>query len=116
METEKMDLSALDPMREPERWQRVVEATLARAERVVDARRDSANDAFWLIANWRRRLIAAAAVVIAALIPAELALEVRESRLEAVHRLATVSVSWVERDVTPSGAEILRALAEGRRP
>jgi hypothetical protein len=61
-------------------------------------------------------LLAAAAAVIAVLVPAEFLLEERELRAEAAHRLATVSITWVERDRSPSGAEILRTIAEGRRP
>jgi len=115
METDKVDLTALDPMADPGRWQAFVEATLARADGVLDARRDSENDAFSLIARWRRPLMAAAAVLLAVLVPAEFLLEEREARVEAAHRLATVSITWVERSQGPSGTEILRTIAEGRR-
>lgn len=116
MDTDKVDLSALDPTADPGRWESFVEATLARADRVLDARRAAENDAFWLIARWRRPLLAAAAVFLAVLVPAEFLLEARESRAEAAHRLATVSITWAERNQGPSGAEILRTIAEGRTP
>ena len=116
MNTEKVDLTSLDPTADPGRWEAFVETTLARVDRVLDARRASENDAFWLIARWRRQLLAAAAVLLAVLVPAEYLLEQRESRAEAAHRLATVSISWVERKRGPSGVEILRTIAEGRSP
>jgi hypothetical protein len=116
METEKFDLTALDPTTDPRRWEAFVEATLIRADRVLDARRESENDAFWLIARWRRPLVAAAALFVAALVPAEIFLEKRALRAEAVHRLATVSITWVERNQGPSGAEILRTIAQGQTP
>jgi len=116
MNTEKVDLTALDPTADPRRWESFVEATLARVGRVLEARRESENDALWLIARWRRPLLAAAAVVLAVLVPTEFLLEDRESRAEVARRLATVSVNWVERDEGPTGAEILRTIAEGRRP
>jgi hypothetical protein len=63
-----------------------------------------------------RPLLAAAALFVAALVPAELLLEKRAARAEAVHRMATVSITWVERNHGPSGAEILRTIAEGQTP
>jgi hypothetical protein len=116
METEKFDLTALDPTTDPGHWDAFVEATLVRADRVLEARRESQNDAFWLIARWRRPLLAAAALFLAVLVPTEFLLEQRASRAEAVHRLATVSITWVERNQGPSGAEILRTIAEGQTP
>lgn len=116
MDTDKVDLTALDPTSQPGHWESVVASTLARVDRVLDARRDSENDALSLIARWRRPLLAAAAVFLAALVPAEFLLEERESRAEAARRLATVSVRWVERNQEPTGAEILRTIAEGNRP
>ena len=116
MDTDKIDLTVLDPTADPGHWESFVEATLARANSVLDAQREAENDAFWLIARWRRPLLAAAAVFLAALIPAEVLLEERKSRAEAARRLATVSVTWVGRDQAPTGAEILRTIAEGRNP
>jgi hypothetical protein len=114
MDNDKVDLRVLDPAADPGHWRSFLEATLARADRVLEARREAENDAFWLIAKWRRPLLAAAAMLLAAVVPAEFLLERRESRAEAAHRLATVSAAWVERDQGPTGAEILRTIAEGR--
>jgi hypothetical protein len=116
MDTDKVDLTALDPTADAGHWESVVASTLAGVDRVLDARREAENDALSLIARWRRPLLAAAAVVLVTLIPAEFLLEARESRAEAVRRLATVSVTWIESNQEPTGAEILRTIAEGSRP
>ena len=112
MDDEKLDLSALDPMRDPERWRSFGVETMSRVDAVLRDRRAQADDPLLLIAAWRKPLLAAAAILLAALIPAEVALEMRESRLEAAHRLAVVSVEWVENARTPSGTEILSTIAE----
>ncbi len=112
MDDERLDLSALDPMHDPERWRSFAAATMSRVDGVLLDRRARADDPLFLIAAWRKPLLAAAAILLAALIPAEVALEMRESRLEAAHRLAVVSVEWVESARTPSGAEILSTIAE----
>jgi hypothetical protein len=107
---DRLDLSALDPDRNEVRWQAVVDATLSRVNDVMTERASSEEDAFYLIASWRRSLIAAAAVLVIALIPAEIALEIRESRAEAVHRLAVLSASSAVSKRPPTAAEILRTI------
>lgn len=111
IENEKLDLSALDPAR----WKAVIDETLERVYAKLDERSKCEDDAFDLIVRWRRMLIAAAAVVLAVLIPAEFALEARESREEAIHRLAILSAASVQRHQSPSAAEILRTIAEESR-
>jgi len=91
IDDEKLDLSALDPVRHAARWQAVVDETLRRVNVVLTQRSTRQIDAFDLIASWRRSLVAAAAVALAVLIPAEIALEVREARAEAIHGLAVLS-------------------------
>jgi hypothetical protein len=116
IDDEKLDLSALDPGRDSARWQTVVDETLRRVDAVLAKRSRREVDAFDLIASWRRSLVAAAAVVLAVLIPAEIALEIRESRAEAIHRLAVLSASSAHRQQSPAAVEILRTIAdEGRQ-
>jgi hypothetical protein len=115
IDDEKLDLSALDPARDPTRWQAVVDATLRRVDVVLAHRSMREIDAFDLIASWRRSLVAAAAVVLAVLIPAEIALEIRESRAEAIHRLAVLSASSAQHHQAPTAAEILRTIADQGR-
>ena len=114
MEYERVDLSALDPERDPARWNALVDATLRRVDQVVEARSAMSEDPFSTIAGWRRPLLIAAAASVAILIPIELALEARESRIEAARRMATASLAWVDEARSPTGAEILRAISETR--
>jgi hypothetical protein len=112
-EHDRLDLSALDPLREPAHWRAVVEATLTRVD-VVLARRPP--DPLSLIASWTRPLLVATAVALALLVPVELALEMREARAEQVQRLVELSAHWRDGEPPPSGSEFLRALAEEGRP
>ena len=108
---DRLDLSALDPARDPEHWERVMAATLIRVDAVLSRRID---DPLTAIAVWKRPLLVAAGVALALLIPIELALELRESRAEQVERLVSLSSRWEDGRTPPSGAEFLRALtAEG---
>ena len=111
MEFDRVDLSPLDPLRDPPRWQSLVDATLARVDVALEERARRQDDALVLIASWRRTLLVAAAVLLAVLIPLEIALEVRESRAEAISRLASVSAAWVSQGQTPTGTDILRAIS-----
>jgi hypothetical protein len=116
IDDEKLDLSALDPARDPRHWQAVIGETLRRVDVVLAKRSMREIDAFDLIASWRRSLVAAAALVLAVLIPAEIALEIRESRAEAIHRLAVLSASSAQRHQAPTAVEIFRTIAnEGRQ-
>ncbi|HWL38670.1 MAG TPA: hypothetical protein VNO75_00355 [Gemmatimonadaceae bacterium] len=110
IDNERLDLSALDPARDPVRWQAMVDATRSRVDGVLAERAKREDDAFYLIASWRRSLIAAAAILLIALIPAEIALEIRESRIEAVHRLVVLSASSVHGSRAPTASEILRTI------
>jgi hypothetical protein len=112
MNTDKIDLSPLDPDRDPERWQSIVTATMVRVDAALESRGPSSEDALMTIAGWSRQLLFAAAAGLAILIPVEIALELRESRAEAAQRLAAVSIAWAEGEATPRGSEILRALAD----
>src|SRR5687768_11858991 len=114
-EHDPLDLSPLDPGRDPARWQRVVDATLLRVNAVLEAR-ERAQDPLTLIASWRRPVLVAAAVTLAIVIPVELVLEVREARAEQVEALVTLSTEVVRAETPPSGADFLRALAAGSQP
>ena len=108
-EHQQIDLSAL----EPRDWGAITARTMDRVDAVLASRLAAADDPFTLIASWRRSVLAAAAVILAVVIPAEIALEIRERRAEAVHRLATLSVESVQRHEPLSGSEILRTIAAG---
>jgi riboflavin biosynthesis pyrimidine reductase len=105
----RVDLSALDPMEDPARWQAILDDVQRRVDVVLAERSEQARPLI-VIASWRRRLMLAAAVVITVLVPAEVALEAREKEQEQVRRLVAVSV--LRDDGRPTGAEFLRALGE----
>lgn len=108
---DRLDLSALDPLREPDRWRAVLETTRMRTEAVVAAR---AGDPFWTIAAWSRPILVAVSVAIALLVPVEIVLEAREPRVEQVERLVELSSELDERG-PPSAEEFVRALSEAGR-
>lgn len=108
-----VDLSALDPMREPERWQAVVDGTLRRVDAVMMARQ---RDPLGLIASWSRSLTVAAGLMVAALIPVELALELREANAEQVASLVRLSTETALGEGPPTGEELSRALGHDLLP
>lgn len=108
-----LDLSALDPARDPARWRAVLDATRARADEALLRRRA---DPLALIAGWRRPLLAAAAAALLLLVPLEVALERREAHRETVRGLVAVSTAWAEGGRAPTGAELLRAMDTGGAP
>lgn len=112
-EHEPLDLSTLGTDRDPAHWRAVVEATMARVDEVLSRR---PQDPLTLIAAWSRPLVITAAVVMAILVPLELALETQEARGEQVRRLVELSTTWDGGPPPPSGAEFLRALTEGVTP
>lgn len=108
-----IDLSALDAAADARRWEAFVQATIARAERALAEREITPID---VIASWRTPLLAAAALVIALLVPVEMALERREARAGQVERLVGLSADWSADASLPTGSQIRRALTERVRP
>ncbi|HEX6910357.1 MAG TPA: hypothetical protein VF142_08175 [Longimicrobium sp.] len=113
MDDRRLDLSALDPARDPAAWRAVLGATLARVDDVLLQRRA---DALTLIAGWRRPLLAAAAAAVLLLVPVEVALERRETRDETLRGLVAASTAWAQEGRAPTGAELLRAMDTGAAP
>ena len=111
---EQLDLSSLDPMHDAGHWDAVIQRTMARVAPTLRERADGAP--LVVIGGWVKPVLAAAAVLLALLVPAELALEAREVRVERVERLVTLSAAWQPTDPPPSGAEFVRVLAERMQP
>ena len=109
-EHDPIDLSPLAP--DGARWDAIVTGTAAGVRAVLEARVGTKSDPIILLASWRRRVLAAAAAILAVLIPAEIAMEARESRRAPAHQLAVRSAMWAASQEAPSGSEILRALGE----
>lgn len=104
---DRIDLSPLDPMQDPEHWRAVVAATLTRVDAVLPR---SADDPFVMIAAWSRPLLIAASLALVVLVPVEFALERRDDRVEQVERLVSLSAGWDHGEVPPSAEQFLRAL------
>ena len=113
MDERRLDLAALDPARDPARWRAVLDATLSRVDEVLLQRRQ---DPLSLIAGWRRPVLAAAAAAVVLLVPVEIALERRETRVETVRGLVVVSNTWAREGRAPTGAELVRAMDTGEAP
>ena len=111
MEHEKLDLSPLDPMRDPGHWRAVFDGTLQRVDAVLRERLRQ-RDPLELIADWLKPVLLAAAVVMAILVPVEIALERREAEAEQVQRLVTLSANWARAEAKPTAADFVRALGE----
>jgi hypothetical protein len=107
-----VNLAALDTLQDELRWRSVMNATMARVDTVLAAR-TRRDDPLDLIASWRRPLLAAAAIAVALLVPAEIALERREARMERVERLVEISSGWLD-GRRPAGADFLRAVGASR--
>jgi hypothetical protein len=111
MDDERVNLSALDPARDPGRWRAVMETTMTRVDGVLLHR--ARPDPLVLIADWRRPLLAIAAAAVLLLVPVEVALERRESREQTLRGLVDVSTAWAQEGRAPTGAELLHAVRAG---
>jgi len=113
MNDDRIDLSALAARQEDGHWDAVMHRTLQRVEGVLGSRARS-EDPFAFIARWRRPLLAAAAAIIAVLIPVEWALERREAGVERVRDLVQLSGQAVRGAQSPTGAELLSTVSPWR--
>jgi hypothetical protein len=113
MEQERMDLSPLDPMHDPNHWRAVFDGTLHRVDAVLRERARQ-RDPLEMIAGWMKPVLLAAAVLVAILIPVEIALEKREANAERIQGLVALSADWAHAQARPTGGDLLRALSEGK--
>ena len=115
-EPERVDLSPLDPARDPERWSLLVEATRARVDAIL-LERDRRLDPLAILAGWARPILAAAAVAMLLLGAAHTKLESRRTAATAAvseaRRLAVLTDASVSRGRAPTGAQLLAALRAG---
>jgi hypothetical protein len=111
---EPVDLSLLDPAREPERWARILAQTGMRVDAVLQERGQPA-DVLTVMAGWARPVLAAAAAVLLLLGTALVSggNELRQPRVSEARGLAALSAGYADGRL-PTGAELSAALG-GKR-
>jgi hypothetical protein len=117
-ELDPVDLSPLDPAREPERWARLMEAVRFRAEAALAGRRHPAGS-LDIVAGWFRPILAAAAILAAVLGAAGAIVKARSDALDRAsesQRLAVLSEDALGRGQRPTGAQLLVALRSRSAP
>lgn len=115
---DRMDLSPLDPARDPERWDRILGATRLRVEAALHGLVASPPP-LELVGGWLRPILAAAALIALVLGSARLFVGSRGTALEGaseVRRLAALSEESLGRGMRPTGAQLLVALRSRSAP
>lgn len=114
----EVDLFALDPVTGPERWEALVARINERAEPILEARRYQSLAG--TLAGWRRPVftgvagLAAAAVAILLLLPAEEATPVETMFAEAIMPWSVAG--WVDGSYAPTVEELVIAVEEEYAP
>ena len=117
-EPDGMDLTALDPGRDPERWGRRMEATKVLVEAAL-AGRLAPPGSLDIVGTWFRPILAAAAVLAVLLGAAGAVLAGRNTALDRAseaRRLAVLSDDSLGRGERPTGAQLLVAIRSRRAP
>jgi hypothetical protein len=114
---EPVDLSLLDPARDPGRWSQLLDATRARVDAAL-LQRAARLDPLAFVGAWARPLLAAAAVA-GLLIGAAAAMLAERSTgshpaWSDARRLAALTEGSLGRGRAPTGAELVAALRGGR--
>lgn len=108
-----IDLSPLDPERDPGRWDLLVAATSLRVAAVL-AERGREPDSLSVLSHWARPILAAAAVLVLLLGGAAAALGGRTAVGPShARRLALLTESSVIHSRAPTGAELMAAVQAG---
>ncbi len=105
-----IDLSPLDPGRDPARWARLTDAVRGRMEAALLQRRRE-SDPFAVLSVWARPILAAAAVALLVLGSAAVGLgSPAVSRASEARRLAYLAESSVVHGRTPTGAQVMEVI------
>ena len=116
-EPEPVDLSPLDPARDPEHWSAIMGATRLRVEALLLERAVSP-DALTVVGGWARPILAAAALalgILGATLAAVRGPAPRALPASDAQRLAALSIGFADGHV-PTGAELAAAVrARGAR-
>lgn len=121
MEIERIDLSALDPAADGERWEQLVRRIMDEAVPELTLRA-TRNDPFALLGSWARPMIAAAAtiaVVSMAMLqrqdgPVELGATASRSILEALE-VPKPAADWLAEDRAPTVTDLVTVLEADQR-
>jgi hypothetical protein len=108
---EAIDLSPLDPERDPPRWARTVEAVRLRVETAL-IQRSREPDPFAVLSRWARPILSAAAVAL--LLLGSAAIRLAGPAVPAAseaRRLAYLAESSVVHGQPPTGAQVMKAIA-----
>jgi hypothetical protein len=108
-ETDPVDLSALDPERDPARWSALLDATRRRVGAVL-LERSREPDVFELMGEWSRPILAAAAALLLLLGGAGAMLGRAEPRATDAVRLARLSETALLEGRAPTGAQLVATL------
>jgi hypothetical protein len=117
-DSDPIDLSPLDPERDPERWARFLAVTRLRVEAALESL-GAAPGPLELVSGWFRPILAAAAALAALLGSAWLLVGSRTAPLERAteaRRLAALSEESFERGLRPTGSQLLVALRSRSAP
>jgi hypothetical protein len=107
---EPIDLSPLDPGRDPLRWAKVTDAVRFRVEAAL-LQRQRESDPFAVLSAWGRPILAAAAVALLVLGSAVVGLgSPGASRASEARRLAYLAESSVVHGRTPTGAQVMNVI------
>ena len=117
-DSERIDLSPLDPARDPERWARLVAATRLRVESALDGLAP-APAPLDLVAGWFRPILVAAVLVAALLGSVRVLVGSRSATLAhatEARRLAALSDESLGRGRPPTGSQLLVAIRSRSAP
>jgi len=112
-EPEPVDLSLLDPERDPHRWAVLMNATRLRVAEAV-LRRSREVDPLVLVSHWARPILAAAAVILLLLGAATVFGRPGSQVTSQARRLAYLAESSTLRGQAPTGAEVMAAIRPGQ--
>jgi len=107
---EPIDLSPLDPERDPQRWARTMDAVRLRVEAAL-LQRSREHDPLAVLTLWARPILAAAAVAVVLLGSAVITLGGRAAPAASeARRLAYLAESSVVHGRIPTGAQVMNAI------
>jgi len=109
MDEQKIDLSVVDPSRDAERWETLVQSVVSRA---VAARRRRLTVGYQLLAWARPALAIAAGVALVSWAGRLASPEPNAPVAEAQEDPAIVLAGWASNDERPPATQILRVLGE----